>query len=181
MAAQYQLNNGGFFYHFVFLLVLGITGFSWLVMTLTGEITTDNNPIFSFIGAISLLAAFFYPVLLVGDVSDKIPLIKEHNITAKKSGKKKVKVSHPRTTLVWVLFIGGLFTFGFLWIFALIVASGTHNVTITDDLALSMGIKEVARDGASTNAQELISLKSLLDQGVLTHEQFEKKKMELGF
>ena len=181
MAAIYQLRNGSFLYHFLILLILGATGFVWLIGTFTGEITAENNLIFNVVGALAMLAAFFYPVALVGDVSDKIPLIAEHNKNAKKNGTKKIKVSHPKTTLVWVLFIAGFFTFGILWIFALIVASGTHNVTITDDLALSMGVKEVARDGASTNAQELMSLKTILDQGVLTQEQFDKKKSDLGF
>lgn len=181
MAAQYQLNNGSFLYHFVILIIVGGIGFYWLVATLVGEITADSNPVFNFIGALAMLGSLLYPILLVGDVSDKIPLIAEHNKTARKNGKKKVKVSHPRTTLVWILFIAGFFTFGLLWIFALIVASGTHNVTVTDDLAIEMGTKEVAREGASTNAQELISLKALLDQGVLTQDEFDKKKKELGF
>ncbi|MGC6528982.1 MAG: SHOCT domain-containing protein [Paracoccaceae bacterium] len=181
MAAQYQLNNGSFLYHFCILLVLAALGFYWVVGTFTGEITAENNPVFNIVGALSLLVAFFYPVGLVGDVSDKIPTIAEHNKTAKKNGLKKVKVSHPKTTLVWVLFIAGLFTFGILWIFALIVATGTHNVTITDDIAIDMGMKEVGRQDASTNAQELLSLKKLLDEGILTQEQFDKKKAEMGF
>ena len=181
MSAQYQLNNGGFFYHFFVLALLGGLGFAWIVATFSGEITADANPVFSFVGAISMLAALLYPVLLVGDVSDKIPLVAEHNKNAKQNGKKKIKVRHPKTMLVWVLFVLGIFTFGLLWIVALIVAAGTHNVTITDDLAIEMGMKEVGRDGAGTNAQELLSLKELHTQGVITDDEFSRKKSELGF
>ena len=36
-------------------------------------------------------------------------------------------------------------------------------------------------EGASTYALKLIYLKTLLYQGVLTQDQFDKKKIELGF
>ena len=41
--------------------------------------------------------------------------------------------------------------------------------------------RNFSQNGTSSNAQELISLKALLDQEVLTQEQFDEKKKELGF
>lgn len=181
MALQYQLNNGSFAKHFCILALVAIIGFFWLASNLAGEVSAESNPILNGIGALFLLFAFLYPVYLVGDVADKIPAIAAYNKTAKEKGKNKIKVNHPKTTLVWVLFVLGFFTFGLLWLVALMIASGVHNVTIPDDLALELGMKEVGRDSASTNAQELASLKKLLDEGVLTKKEFQKRKKELGF
>ena len=51
MAAQYQLKNGSFIYHFVNLILLGGIGLFWLISYLTGESTPENNQIFTIIGS----------------------------------------------------------------------------------------------------------------------------------
>ena len=181
MTAMYQINNGSFIKHFSILLVIGTIGFAWMFIVAIRPVVVDDFPIFSLIGFASLLLSFFYPIILVGDKTDKIPELKKYNQNAKKNGTQKVKVNHPKTTIVWLLFVGGIFTFGVLWIFALMVASGTHYVKIPDNIAFLTGIKESYRSDFNTNAQELVSLKSLLDQGVLTQEQFDEKKKQLGF
>ena len=181
MSAMCQIDNGSFIKHFLILLVIGTIGFTYLVIFVVKPVVVDDYPIFSLIGSASLLFSFFHPIILVGDKSDKIPELKKYNQDAKKNGRQKVRVSHPKTPIVWLLFVGGIFTFGVLWIFALIVASGTHYIKVPDNIAILAGIKEVSRSNSSTNAQELVSLKSLLDQGILTQDQFEEKKKQLGF
>lgn len=181
MSALYQIDNGSFIKHFLVLLIIGTIGFTWMILVVIQPDVVDDSSLFNLIGFPSVLFSFFYPIILVGDITDKIPELKKYNQNAKKNGRQKVKINHPKTTIVWLLFVGGIFTFGILWIFALIVASGSHYIIIPDNIAILTGIKKTSVSNSNANAQELISLKSLLDQGVLTQEQFDEKKKQLGF
>ena len=173
MSVQYQIQMPGFLFHLIVMAISGVVTYYWGIIVFFED---ESYPIFSAIGALAPLLLIFYPVALVGDVSDYIPKIAEYNKNAKENGKEKIKVNHPNTAIVWILFIIGFFTFGIFWIFALIMATGTRIVTIPDDVMDEIGEKKV-----EVNVQELLALKKLLDEEVLTQEQFDEQKSKIGF
>ena len=62
--------------------------------------------------------------------------------------------------------------------------TGTINVTIPDDIAVASGLKEATYGLHQTanqpsNSEELIRWKKLLNEGVISDEEFEAKKTSL--
>lgn len=137
--------------------------------------------LFSVVGGVSGCLALIYPIFMSHNVGSKIPEVEKYNQTCEMHGKPEIKIAHPKRTLIFILVFAGFFTFGFLWIAALWVASGHFNADIPDNVLKEIGFNAVGREGQGTKANELISLKKLLDEDVITEQQFEIEKEKLGF
>ncbi|MEJ5219120.1 SHOCT domain-containing protein [Cognatishimia sp. D5M38] len=129
-----------------------------------------------------LLAFFFAPVGIAHDLSHYIPEIKELKETNNRY--KKTKIRHPAFWWIILLMFGSFFSLGLTWFIALFLVTGTINVTIPDDIAVASGLKEATYGASqasnqSSNSEELIRWKKLLDEGVISDEEFEAKKTSL--
>lgn len=183
MPASLQGNNGSFFKHVLILLILltfAFLGMGAFFNSLSQEMGKFEI-FFSFVGGISGCLALIYPIFISYDVGSKIPEVKKYNQTCAMQDKPEIKIAHPKRTLIFILVFAGFFTFGFLWIAALWVASGTFNADIADNILKEMDFDIIGREGQGTNASELISLKRLLDEDVITKEQYQIEKEKLGF
>ena len=183
MPATLQGNNGSFFKHVAILMVLlffAFLGIGVLFVSLSQEMDSVGF-LFSVVGGISGCLALIYPIYVSSNVSSKIPEVEKYNQTCEMFGKSEIKIPHPKRTLIFILVFAGFFTFGFLWIAALWVASGHFDVAVPDNILKEIGFNAVGREGQGTNASELISLKKLLDEDVITEQQFETEKEKLGF
>ena len=183
MPATFQGDNGSFFKHVAILMVLlffAFLGIGAFFNSLSQEMNSVGF-LFSVVGGISGCLALIYPIYVSSNVSSKIPEIEKYNQTCAMQDKPEIKIAHPKRTLIFILVFAGFFTFGFLWIAALWVASGHFNAAVPDNILKEIGFNAVGREGQGTNANELISLKKLLDEDVITEQQYETEKEKLGF
>jgi hypothetical protein len=181
---QYQVKNGSFQGNLIHAVIL-IVPIGFLIAAFASGESITGNPkgdnFLYFVGFIMAICVVFYPVLVSLDIADKIEPIAQHNKKMEEEKRKDeiIKIPHPKRGIIFGLTLFSFFTVGILWIIALWIASGEVNVLIPDDVATKVGLKKP--EGSTNSATELLSLKSLLDDGVISQEEFQAKKIELGF
>lgn len=174
-----QIQRTGFIGSLISMIVIAGLG-SWALYH--GLLVNPEMNWLAGLGGLSLLAIFFFPIGTASDLSSEIPQIKKLKEDARF---KNVKVRHPSFWWVVTWSVAAVFTGGLTWFLALFMVSGAINLDIPDDIAVASGLKEGASPGSTTpqklatSSEELLRWKKLLDDGVISEEEFGQKKAEL--